>query len=232
MPKKFAGGNSKADAAREKKASAAAQKQAKADAEKSRAEDADWAKGSKQNSKKAAEDEKKRQAQARKNEAAALLAAEEKELAKFKPKAPVKGEAKKAEKIAQKVENFTKSLKQDVEEFSASNIDDALDLLTLDTPSTASASNGGDKIDRHPERRAKAAYNAYCERELPTVRAENPGLRLTQLKEIIWKQWQKSPENPMNSELAIAYNATREDEREILKSKKDAIQDRLRVNRG
>jgi hypothetical protein len=27
---------------------------------------------------------------------------------------------------------------------------------------------------------------------------DNPNLKMSQYKEIVWKSWQKSPENPMN----------------------------------
>jgi hypothetical protein len=33
------------------------------------------------------------------------------------------------------------------------------------------------KIDRHPERRFKAAYKAFEERRLPEIEVEHPGLR-------------------------------------------------------
>lgn len=52
--------------------------------------------------------------------------------------------------------------------------------------------------DIHPEKRMKAAYQEFEDRELPKLKAENPNLRLTQLKQILWKEWQKSPENPIN----------------------------------
>jgi len=55
-----------------------------------------------------------------------------------------------------------------------------------------------DKADRHPEKRLKASYLAYEEKSLPLLREENPSLKLSQLKEMIWKSWQKAPENPLN----------------------------------
>lgn len=54
------------------------------------------------------------------------------------------------------------------------------------------------EIDKHPEKRMKAAYNAFEEINLPRLKAENPGLRLSQLKQLIWKEWLKSPQNPTN----------------------------------
>jgi len=56
-------------------------------------------------------------------------------------------------------------------------------------------------LDQHPEKRMKAAYLAYEERRMPEVKAENPNLRLSQLKQIIKKDWNKAPENPLNQRL-------------------------------
>jgi len=64
---------------------------------------------------------------------------------------------------------------------------------------------GGEALDRHPERRQKAAFAAFEEFRLPQLKAENPSLRLTQLKQILFSEWQKSPDNPMNQE-RLAYN--------------------------
>lgn len=54
------------------------------------------------------------------------------------------------------------------------------------------------EADKHPEKRMKAAYAAYEERKLKELKVEHPSLRLTQLKQMIFKEWQKSPENPLN----------------------------------
>jgi len=56
-------------------------------------------------------------------------------------------------------------------------------------------------VDLHPEKRMKAAYLAYEERRLAEVKADNPNLRLSQLKQIIKKDWNKAPENPLNQRL-------------------------------
>ena len=57
---------------------------------------------------------------------------------------------------------------------------------------------GGNGLDRHPERRMRASYAAFEEREIPRLKAENPNLRLSQVKQLVRKEWMKSPENPMN----------------------------------
>lgn len=109
-----------------------------------------------------------------------------------------------------------------IPEFSATGIDDALDLLSIDEGSVKAKD-----IEKHPERRFKAALAAYEERELPRIKAENPGLRLTQLKELVYKAFQKAPENPFNQANVLAYNAT-QDEAQAMKGNK--LTDRLCVN--
>lgn len=83
----------------------------------------------------------------------------------------------------------------------ATTVDEALKMLTV------SDDADGDGIDRHPERRVKAAYNAFEEARLSILKAENPSLRLTQLKQKIFEEWKKSPDNPMNKDKVAAYNS-------------------------
>lgn len=67
------------------------------------------------------------------------------------------------------------------------------------------AGDGGPS-ERHPEKRLKAAYAAYEERMLPELRKENPGMRLSQLKQMVFKSFQTAPENPKNQE-HLDYNS-------------------------
>ena len=86
------------------------------------------------------------------------------------------------------VENTNRALGDDDEGFEhASGLDSAIDLLTVSGPE-----------DKHPERRQKALYQAYYERNLPLFKESHPGLKLSQYKERIFDQWEKSPENPRN----------------------------------
>jgi len=73
----------------------------------------------------------------------------------------------------------------------ARNIEDAIVVLKLkgDDPNP---------VDKHPEKRMKAAYTAFEEENLPRLKEENPNLRLSQLKQMLRKEWMKSPSNPMN----------------------------------
>jgi len=68
----------------------------------------------------------------------------------------------------------------EVESYAATGIDNAIDLLEVVTAKMDKASVGAQaaKIEQHPERRFKAALEAYTERELPKLKEEHPGLRL------------------------------------------------------
>lgn len=57
------------------------------------------------------------------------------------------------------------------------------------------------EMDRHPEKRMKAAYASFEERMMPMIKEQNPTLRLSQLKQILRKEWMKSAENPLNQTL-------------------------------
>lgn len=78
----------------------------------------------------------------------------------------------------------------------ARTIEDAIAVL----------STGPDDLDRHPERRMKAAFTAFEEVNMPRLKKENPNMRLSQLKQQLKKEWVKAPENPLNQRFA-AYNS-------------------------
>lgn len=64
-----------------------------------------------------------------------------------------------------------------IPEYTASGLDAAMELMDLAT----TAKGNEEKLDRHPEKRVKSAYAAFEERELPRLKQENPGLRLSQV---------------------------------------------------
>merc|ERR1719287_64527 len=73
----------------------------------------------------------------------------------------------------------------------ASGVDGALAALSIES-----------KVDdRHPEKRAKAAYRAYEERQMPEMKVRYPGLKRQQYLDKIFAEWKKSPENPRNQPL-------------------------------
>ena len=118
------------------------------------------------------------------------------------------------------------------ESFVASNIDDALELLSITNTGSvevsAAKSVASGNLERHPERRMKSAWTAFEEREMPILKEENPGLRLSQLKQLLQKKWKKSPDNPLHSELNVSYNATKEEAKEQMLSTKEAALERMR----
>uniref|UniRef100_A0A8C3P026 Coiled-coil domain containing 124 n=1 Tax=Cyanoderma ruficeps TaxID=181631 RepID=A0A8C3P026_9PASS len=52
--------------------------------------------------------------------------------------------------------------------------------------------------ERHPERRLRAAFAAFEELQLPRLKRDNPNMRLSQLRQLLRKEWMKSPDNPLN----------------------------------
>jgi hypothetical protein len=104
------------------------------------------------------------------------------------------------------------------EEYTASGVDQALELLGSDTT----------KLERHPERRMKSAYLAFEQRMMPILKQENPTLRLSQLNQLLQKEWKKSPDNPMNQE-TVQYDASNEEYQEKLEEVKTKKQEKYRV---
>ena len=83
----------------------------------------------------------------------------------------------------------------------ARNIDEAISVLNI--------SSGGPALDKHPEKRMKAAYEDFENLRLPQLKSENPSMRLSQLKQMLRKEWQKHPDNPLNRAMAAAAAASR-----------------------
>jgi hypothetical protein len=47
----------------------------------------------------------------------------------------------------------------------------------------------------------RAAYLEFEQENMPALKKENPTMRLSQLRQILKKEWQKSPKNPFNKEI-------------------------------
>lgn len=217
MAGKKGGENSKKAAGQARKAEAAANKATAENARKEAAEDAEWSKGSKSNAKKEAEAGKKAEQARKKAERDAALAEEMKSM-------PSRDAPKNAKSAAKKTGRGTLDLSQLDESLPALNatgIDNAIDLLGV-------TSNSQDKIDRHPERRFKAALAAFEERRLAEMDADGSGagLRLNQRKEKIRKEFEKSPDNPYN-QVNATYNMTRAEIQEIQQKEKAKVEGRL-----
>lgn len=218
---KKGGENSKKAAGNARKAEAANKKRAEEQAKLDAAEDSQWAEGAKKGNKKKEEAAAKKAEDARKKAEREALLKEEEDSLPSKASGKGRGAAKVAAKRAGKIDDFLHDLPTS-SEISASGIDSALEALTL----THKGGAVSDKdIDRHPERRFKAALAAYEERRVPEMRKENPGLRLQQVKQLVFKEFEKSPENPFNQATNINYNSTKADvdhlKKEIKKHRED-----------
>ncbi|KAG6900357.1 hypothetical protein C0993_011988 [Termitomyces sp. T159_Od127] len=257
------GGNAKKESGRAKKAENEANKKAQEAADKERKEVDKWKEGAKTAKASKVDKEEKRQADlARKAENARLLAEEEAAAPSKAKSAPKAGKAKQTPRpagpgaiaaggglgaLSSAKDNVTvPEEKKEIESYAATGIDNALDLLEVVTAKMDKASIGQQAagIERHPERRFKAAFEAYQERELPKIKIEHPGLRLQQYKDLLYKQFQKSPENPQVvllvllfsavdglflrfNQTTIAYDATKEEKVKALGEKRAQVEQRL-----
>ncbi|KAK2882379.1 hypothetical protein FQN49_000403 [Arthroderma sp. PD_2] len=211
--------NAKKVAGNAKKAEAAAAKQAIADSKKAAEEDKEWQKGAKSSGKKESAEAKKAEAARKKAEREALLAEEEKSL----PSKP-KGNAKTAQKKSRGTLDLGQldaapSSSKKGPALNATGIDNALDALSLGTKDAL-------KVDRHPERRYKAAYAAYEERRLPEIEQEQPGLRRQQRITLIKKEFEKSEDNPFN-QVNVAFDASKAEIAAAREAERAKIESRL-----
>jgi len=216
MPKKFKGENSKAVEAKARKAAAHTAEKERLDREK---EDALWADDDKHNARKQQrkeEKEKKRLEQLEKKKELQEMHDSEMESMKGAKQQPAArltraqisqaqekraAEAAKAEKLQTQLSHDQVPLEENtnrlvVEGDEARTVEDAISVLSV----------GKESVDKHPEKRVKAAYAEFEERRLPVLKKENTNMRLSQLKQLLKKEWQKSPENPLNQR-QLAYNA-------------------------
>lgn len=206
------GVNTKVEAANNRKAGSKAEKEQQKRAETEAKEDAKWAKGAKKNDQKELDAEKKAAALAKKLEKQKILVGirlfessvkytyprchgqEEEERALNKPKAPKP--------------NYTKKSIFTTEKTPAKKSAVPTSLYEEDEPKKTKPILTEKDIEKHPERRFKNALKEFEEREIKNYRAQYPGLRLSQLKEIMYKEFQKSPDNPFNQTNVFSYNTT------------------------
>ncbi|PNF21082.1 Coiled-coil domain-containing protein 124 [Cryptotermes secundus] len=209
MPKKFVGENSKSAAARARKSAA---KEIESTRRQQQLEDEYWRDDDKHAARKQQRKEeqakKKQEVLEKKAESKALLEQELKSiqtsgkqpLAKI-TQAQIQAETEKRKlattKVKEPVTHIEKPLEENVNRLQvvgeeARSIEEAIAVLSFKEA----------EIDRHPEKRLKAAFTAFEEANLPRIKSENPTLRISQLKQILRKEWMRSPENPLNQQMA------------------------------
>ncbi|XP_072384232.1 coiled-coil domain-containing protein 124-like [Diabrotica undecimpunctata] len=203
MPKKFVGENTKAIASRERKK---IQKESKLKENKERIDEELWKDSDKQfekkQAKKEAAEKKKQELKQKKLETKDQL---EKELASIKMKRgkDVK-KLTRTEISSQRTEANVKNNSLNVSSYLEDPLERNLNKLSIDN--SQSARNIDDAIlllndhtdeDRHPEKRMKAAYKCYEEKCLKDLKITHPSLKLSQLKQMVFKNWKTAPENPL-----------------------------------
>lgn len=164
---------------------------------------------------------KRADAAKKKAEREALLAEEEKSLPSKPKSAGAKTAPKKPRGLDLSALDDTSSSdpKPPASTLNASGIDNALDALSLTSDTTQ-------QIDRHPERRYKAARAAYEARRMPELDEEMKGLRRNQKVEIIKKEFDRSEENPFN-QTHVQFDARREEIEAVRKAEREKVEGRL-----
>ncbi|KAL3117218.1 hypothetical protein niasHT_007621 [Heterodera trifolii] len=222
MPKKFQGENTKSAVSRARKTEAKAEERAREEQAK---EDAYWRDEDKHVQRKTQrknDQEQKRQQemerkqakqQAYEEEMNTLTASKQKQQQTTKvTQAQIEKERqieemrrKEAEKerlLEQKkivVQDESETLEENVNRMtiegqSARTVEEAISVLKQTTEQQQ-------QQDRHPEKRVRAAYAAFEERRLAELKQEKPTLRLSQLKQLVKREWMKSAENPLNEQI-------------------------------
>ncbi|GAB0092829.1 coiled-coil domain-containing protein 124 [Sergentomyia squamirostris] len=73
----------------------------------------------------------------------------------------------------------------------ATTVDEAIAVLSVKDDGVA---------DKHPEKRMKAAFKVFEEENMTRIKLENPTLKMSQWKQLLFKEWTRSPQNPMNQQ--------------------------------
>ncbi|PKI83944.1 hypothetical protein MVES_002268 [Malassezia vespertilionis] len=199
-------------------------KAAAASAKAAEEEEGKWQQGAKTKSNADARKEKDAEKARKKAELARLTEEDDKATPGKKVNAGGKGSAKGSAKGGAKGGDAAggdnlDDLDLQIASFSATNLDDALEAMNLVSEKDNKASRGAaaGAMEKHPERRFKAAFEAYKEQELPKLREDRPGLRLQQYNDLLYKHFQ----------LHVSYDASKEDKLAVLKAKRDATATRL-----
>ncbi|KAG8528158.1 uncharacterized protein KY384_007074 [Bacidia gigantensis] len=167
---------------------------------------------------------KKAETARKKAEKDALLAADEKETstARSQPKNSKTATKKtKGLDLSSLDDTPSTSTSKATPSLNATGIENALDALNL-----TSGNNNAEKVDRHPERRFKAAYAAYEARRMPEVEQEHPGLRKNQRQEVVRKEFEKSAENPFNQANG-RFDSSKDELKEIREREREKVEKRL-----
>ena len=113
---------------------------------------------------------------------------------------------------------------------SATGIDAALSLMSVTNAAEGDDDKEASRLERHPERRVKAAWVAFEKRRMGEMDAENGNgnlLRRTQRIELIRREFEKSAENPWN-QVHVAVGMGAEERREVVRGVRRGEEEGLR----
>jgi len=210
MPKKLNGQNSKAVAAKARKEEKAVAEKERVDREK---EDAIWLDDDKKREKKLSrkeDTERKRLVALERKKERKELAEEEAVAIGGSSGGRADGSSLSQKMTRKQIEEKMKNMRDSEQKNSAVDkvreIEENVNRLQVDGEEARTVEGainvlsgpGTVAVDKHPEKRIKAAYEEFEKSRLPALKVENPNLRLSQLKQLLRKEWMKSPLNPFN----------------------------------
>ena len=190
MPKKF-GVNDKQQQGRSKKAAQKEEIREKKRKEDELKAEIYWSQGTKDTTKKAEDAERRAQKLAEKKEREEALRQETESLA-------VAAKHKKENFQVQEIFSVVTEGHEQSLDFLAGSYSADEEISDIPSGDVINSETSTDSPDKHPERRMKAAYRKFEEREMPLLKKEYPYLKLSQLQQLLFKKWKKSPENPFN----------------------------------
>ena len=219
MPKKF-GTNTKKEEARERKKQKKKEEKEKAERE---AEDEYWREKDpkileKQAEKKRKEKEKEEKQKEKQRLKEELKKEEEETLAKKKKNqvsAPTRKQIQEYEE--ERIKKLLKEKEEDKEknknEYEDLNMDEefvnenykklknktegGVDIIEASGVESALQEISLEEYDKHPEKRMRQAWNAFFEKQLPIYKEKYPNLKRQQYINMIQKEFQTSPDNPV-----------------------------------
>lgn len=155
-------------------------------------------------SRKQEQDDKKHRELARKQENKQLIEEEEKKFAsnkQAKQKKPSKFTPQNQRnayiatlKKAQLLEEQQKQQNQDIQ----LNMDRDINPNHAADEEVVATTIDQETVEKHPEKRMKASWNAFLEKKYSSYQSMYPALNRGQIVEHMQKEWKNSPKNPMN----------------------------------
>lgn len=151
-------------------------------------------KADKEAEKKAKEAEEKKKLEEKKRaEKEEAQKKKEEELAKLKAKGIV---VDASEELMIEVKKENRAVGSDIAIGSDGQIIDSVTATSLDDALLLSIFGSAEAASKE-QQTLKSLYRAFCEEEMPKLKMEFPGLRMTQYRQKVYDLWKHSPQNPL-----------------------------------